>query len=256
MLVIVKHRDLHALAQRALDVEAVRRLDVFEVDATEGGLQRRDGVDQLVEVALSQLDVEHIDAGELLEEHRLALHHRLGCQRADVAQTEHRRAIGDHGHQIAARGVLEGVGRVCHDFLAGRCHARRVSQGQITLVDQLLRRCDGHLAGGRKLVVIERRLAQFGLLHFIGGHHGLISLCGARGGARRRLSLPNRTARAPLPPNGGVLQTGSHCRRRTFAQAGQRVDAARQCADVTRRIRSDHPLLRSPGTPRGAGHRG
>jgi hypothetical protein len=51
VLVVVEDRDLHALAQLALDVEAVRRLDVLEVDAAEGGLERGDDVDQLVEVA-------------------------------------------------------------------------------------------------------------------------------------------------------------------------------------------------------------
>ena len=50
VLVVVEDRDLHALAQLALDVEAVRRLDVLEVDAAEGRLERGDDVDQLVEV--------------------------------------------------------------------------------------------------------------------------------------------------------------------------------------------------------------
>jgi hypothetical protein len=39
MLVVMKDRDLHALAQFALNVEAIRRLDVFEVDATKRRLQ-------------------------------------------------------------------------------------------------------------------------------------------------------------------------------------------------------------------------
>ena len=79
VLVVVEDRDLHALAQLALDVEAVRRLDVFQVDAAEGRLQRGDDVDQLVQVRLLvDLDVEDVDAGELLEQHALAFHHRLG----------------------------------------------------------------------------------------------------------------------------------------------------------------------------------
>ena len=41
VLVVVEHRDLHPLAQLALDDEAFRRLDVLEVDAAESGLQRR-----------------------------------------------------------------------------------------------------------------------------------------------------------------------------------------------------------------------
>src|SRR3546814_11020729 len=36
VLVVVEHRDVHALAQRGLDLEALRRLDVFQVDAAEG----------------------------------------------------------------------------------------------------------------------------------------------------------------------------------------------------------------------------
>ena len=58
VLVVVEDRDLHALAQLPLDVEALRRLDVLEVDAAEGRLERGDDVDQLVRVALVDLDVE------------------------------------------------------------------------------------------------------------------------------------------------------------------------------------------------------
>ena len=118
VLVVVEDRDLHALAQLALDVEALRRLDVFEVDAAERRLERGDDVDQLVRVGLVDLDVEHVDAGELLEQHALAFHHRLRRQRADIAQAQHRGAVGDHADQVAARGVAGGVGRVVDDFFA------------------------------------------------------------------------------------------------------------------------------------------
>src|SRR3546814_7595959 len=66
----------------------------------------RDDVDQLVGVALVELDVEHVDAGELLEQHALAFHDGFTGQRADVAQAEHGGAVGDHRHQVAARGVV------------------------------------------------------------------------------------------------------------------------------------------------------
>ena len=69
------------------------------------GSSAGDDVDQLVRVALVDLDVEHVDAGELLEQHALAFHHRLAGERADVAQAEHRGAVGDHRDQVAARGV-------------------------------------------------------------------------------------------------------------------------------------------------------
>ncbi len=67
MLVVVEHRYLHALAQHLLDVKALRRLDVLEVDAAESGLQRGNHLDQLDRVELVHLDVEAVDAGELLE---------------------------------------------------------------------------------------------------------------------------------------------------------------------------------------------
>jgi proline iminopeptidase len=135
VLVVVEHRDLHALAQLALDIKAVGRLDVFEVDAAKGWLQRGDDVHQPVEVVLFvDLDVEHVDAGKLLEQHRLAFHHRLGRQRADVAQAQHRRAVGDDRHQVATAGVLEGVVGVFDNFLAGRGNTGGVGQRQIVLV--------------------------------------------------------------------------------------------------------------------------
>ena len=88
------------------DVEAFRRLDVFQVDAAEGGLHRGDDVDQLVGIVLGELDVEHVDAGELLEQHALAFHHRLGRQRADVAQSQHRRAVGDDATRLPRAVIL------------------------------------------------------------------------------------------------------------------------------------------------------
>ncbi len=99
------------LAQLALDVEALRRLDVLEIDATERRLERGDDLDELVRIALVDLDVEDIDAGELLEQHGLAFHDRLRRQRADRAEPEHGGAVGDHADQIAARGVAERLRR-------------------------------------------------------------------------------------------------------------------------------------------------
>ena len=62
--------------QPVLDLEAARRRDVLEVDAAEAGRDALDGLDDLVGVLGVQADREGVDAGELLEEHRLALHDR------------------------------------------------------------------------------------------------------------------------------------------------------------------------------------
>src|SRR5690606_8468536 len=109
VLVVVKDGDFHPFAQLLLDVEAFRRLDVFQIDAAQRGLQGRDDVDQLVGVVFGQFDVEDVYAGELLEEAALALHDGLGGKRADVAQAEHGRAIGDDAHQVGTGGISRSV---------------------------------------------------------------------------------------------------------------------------------------------------
>jgi len=162
VLVIMEDGNLHALAQLALHIEALGGLDVLEVDATESRLERRDDLDQLVRVLLVDLDVEHVDARELLEQHALAFHHWLAGQRADVAQAQHGGAVGHHAHQVTACGVAEGRGRVLDDFLAGYGHAGRIGQCQIVLVHQLLGGLDGNLARHRMFVVLQRGVAQLG----------------------------------------------------------------------------------------------
>ena len=109
VLVVVEHRDRHQLAQPLLDDEAFRRLDVLEVDAAEAGGEIAHAVDEGVDVGGVDLDVDGVDVGEALEQHRLAFHHRLGRKRAAIAQAEDGRAIGDDGDEIALGGVIEGA---------------------------------------------------------------------------------------------------------------------------------------------------
>ena len=153
VLVVMEHRDLHARAQLALDLETLRRLDVLEIDAAERGFERGDDLDQLVRIALVDLDVEHVDVGELLEQHRLAFHHRFGRERADGAEPEHRGAVGDDADQVAARGVTQRRERIGRDLFAGDRDAGRIRQRQVVLVGELLARNDREFSGGGELVV-------------------------------------------------------------------------------------------------------
>ena len=74
-----------------LDVEALRRLDVFQVDAAESGLEHLAGANDLVGVLGGQLDIEHIDIGEAFEQHALAFHDRLAGQRRRYCPVRARR---------------------------------------------------------------------------------------------------------------------------------------------------------------------
>src|SRR5690606_38050269 len=159
-LVVVENRDPEPLAQLALDQKAFGRLDVLEVDGAEGRLERRDDLDELRRIALVELDVEAVDAGELLEEHGLPLHDRLGGERADGAEAEHGRSVGHHPDQVRARRELGGELRVAADLLAGRRYAGRIREREIALIRDLLGREDGDLPRGATPVILERVLLQ------------------------------------------------------------------------------------------------
>ncbi len=203
VLVVMEHRDVHPLAQLALHDEALRRLDVFQVDAAEGRLQRGDDVDQLVRVVFIDFDVEHIDTGKLLEQHALAFHHRLAGQRADVAQAQHGGAVGDHGHQVATGGELAGLLRVGQDGFAGVGHARRIGQRQVALGQHRLGRRDLDLARRRHAVIVEG-----GLFEIFVGH--------------RFLQMNGREEQGIIPPL-AVLDLSLRCRDHaaTAHQAGR-----------------------------------
>ena len=93
VLVVVEDGDVERLLQPVLDLEAARGGDVLEVDAAEGRRHQLDRLDDLVGVLGVEADREGVDAGELFEEHALALHHRHRRLRADVAEPEHGAAV-------------------------------------------------------------------------------------------------------------------------------------------------------------------
>ncbi len=101
VLIVVKHRNVEQLAQPLFDDEALRRFDVFEIDAAESRVQEAHAIDELVDVAGVDLEVDRIDVGKALEQGCLALHHRLGGERTEVAQAEDGGPVRDHRDEIA-----------------------------------------------------------------------------------------------------------------------------------------------------------
>ena len=158
----MEDRDLHPGLELLLDLEALRALDVLEIDAAEGRLQRRDDLHEFGDVLLLDLDVEAVDTGEFLEQDRLAFHHRLRGQRADVAEAEHGGAVGDDGDEVLAGGEFGRFRRIVDDRLAGGGDAGRVGESQVALVAERLRRLDLELTGARLPVIDEGARAQIG----------------------------------------------------------------------------------------------
>jgi hypothetical protein len=131
VLVVVEHGDVELALEALLDLEAARGRDVLEVDAAEDG---RDGLHDhhdLVHVLGVEAEREGVDAGELLEDERLAFHDRLGCAGADVAQAQHRGAVRHHRDRVLLDGQRVGLLGVVVDGHADPRHPRRVGHGQI-----------------------------------------------------------------------------------------------------------------------------
>ena len=133
VLVVVEHRDVHPLLQRLLDNEAVRRRDVLEVDPAEGRLEQFDRVDEPLRVLGRDFDVDRVDIGETLEQHRFAFHHWFCGERAEIAHAEDCGAVRDHCDQIALGRIIISAGRIRGDRTHRHRDARRVSQARIPL---------------------------------------------------------------------------------------------------------------------------
>ena len=87
-----------------------------------------------------QADRDGVDAAELLEQHRLALHDRHRRGRPDVAEPEHRGAVGDDGDGVGHPGVVVGQLGSLGDRHADPGDAGRVGEGQVVAVAQWNRR--------------------------------------------------------------------------------------------------------------------
>ena len=134
VLVVVEDRDVQLAAQALFDLEAAGRRDVLEVDAAEAGGDRLHDGHDLVDVLRRETDREGVDAAELLEEHRLSLHHRQCGLRPDVAEAEHGRAVGDDRDHMLFRGQRPDLLRVVGDRLGDARDARRVRHREIVAI--------------------------------------------------------------------------------------------------------------------------
>ena len=131
VLVVVEDRDVQIALQALLDLEAARGGDVLEVHPAE---DRRDVLDRahdLVDVLRGEREGKRIDAGERLEDEALPLHHGDRGSGADVAEAQHRRAVGDDGHRVLLDREVVDLLRLVVDGHAHARHAGRVRHREI-----------------------------------------------------------------------------------------------------------------------------
>jgi hypothetical protein len=140
VLVVVEDGDVERRAEPVLDLEAARRGDVLEVDAAVHGRDRLDDAHDLVGVLGVEADRPRVDAGERLEQGRLALHDGQGGRRSDVTETEHRRAVRDDGDRVALDRQVPGVLRPLRQRQADPRHAGGVGHREVVPGPQRHRR--------------------------------------------------------------------------------------------------------------------
>jgi hypothetical protein len=84
--------------------------------------------DDLVGIVSVHFEVEDIDISKAFKQDALHFHERFAGAGADIAQPQNRGAIADHGDQISAGGVLEGVVWIFFDLDAGDGDSRGVGK--------------------------------------------------------------------------------------------------------------------------------
>ena len=155
MLVVVEDGNLHGLTQFFLDLEALGRFDVFEIDAAERRFKQLAELDDLFGILAVDFDVEDIDIGKAFEQDRFAFHDGLSGECADVAEAKHGRAIAHDCDQIAPACVFEGVLRILLNLETGLGDARGIGEAEIALRAAGLGRCDFNLSWALPIVIIE-----------------------------------------------------------------------------------------------------
>ena len=123
MLVVVHHRYVEGFLQALFNVETLRRLNVFEVYATERRGYSLHSLTEFHWVCLVHLYIEDINAAVDLKQQSLALHDGLTAHGTDIAESEHCRTITDNSHKVAFVCVFVHIVRSLLDFQTWICHS-------------------------------------------------------------------------------------------------------------------------------------
>ena len=165
VLVVVHHGDRELSLQTALDLKALRSLDILEVDSAEGGGDSLDRSDECLGLGGIDLDIEGVYTRINLEEQRLTLHDGLAGIGTDIAQSEDGSPVGDDADEVTLRRIAIGSTGVFGDNQARLSYPWGVSQREVIGRAVRLGRDDSDLAGASLFVVAQR-----GFFRNLGGH--------------------------------------------------------------------------------------
>ena len=130
MLVIVEYRDITALLQALLNLEASRCRDVLQVDPAEASSEKAYCLNDIIDILAPHTERDCIHTAKLLEQHTFSFHDRHSCFRPDIAESQHCRSICNNCHRIPASRQLKALADVLLDLQARLSYSRCVGKAQ------------------------------------------------------------------------------------------------------------------------------
>ena len=127
----MENRNIAFLFQLLLNLEAARRRDVLEVDASEASADQIDRVDDLIDVVALDAQRERVHSAECLEQDALSFHNRHPGFRADIPEAQNRRSVRDNEYEIRAAGQIVALVDILLNLETRRCDARRICEREV-----------------------------------------------------------------------------------------------------------------------------
>ena len=106
MLIIMHHGDVERFLQTILNIEALRSLDILQVDTAEGRGDLLHCFAELLGVFFIHLNIEDVNTAVDLEKQSFSFHHGLTAHGTDVTQSEYGCTVTDDCHQITFIGIF------------------------------------------------------------------------------------------------------------------------------------------------------
>ena len=137
MLVIVKNRNIGFFFEFPLNFKAARRGDVFQIHAAERARQKRDAVDDFIDVFRAHAKRNGVYPAEFFKQDTFALHNGHTRFGADVAKAQNSSAVSHHGDCVPAARQLVGLGNILLNLQTWLGNTGCVSQRQSVFVIRL-----------------------------------------------------------------------------------------------------------------------
>src|SRR6516165_11732768 len=116
----MKYRDIEQLTQPLFDDEAFGSFDVFEIDAAKRRMEKPHAINEFIDIAGVDFEIDGVDIGKALEERAFPFHYRLCREGAEIPEPQNRGAVRDHCDEIALGRIIEDCTGLAFDAQTGK----------------------------------------------------------------------------------------------------------------------------------------